>query len=230
MLTAISALEIGLRPARISFIWAPASPPSSNGSREACDAAMAATFRVLLSDSLAPQGIDVLKDYPATQFRHQDRAKPVGASGDNRALRRVDHPQRDQSYARGDRCKPRRSRVIGRAGVGVDNVDLEAATRRGIVVMNSPQGNSVTTAEHTISMMMALARHIPAANAAIQGGQWDRSKFTGVEVSNKTLGIIGLGNIGRIVADRAQRPEDESDWFRSDTHRRCRRDAPASSW
>src|SRR5208282_1001859 len=95
-------------------------------------------------------------------------------------------------------------RVIGRAGVGVDNVDLDPATRRGIVVMNSPQGNSVTTAEHTISMLMALARHIPSANAAIKAGRWDRGKFTGAEVSNKTLGIIGLGNIGRIVADRAQ--------------------------
>ncbi len=94
-------------------------------------------------------------------------------------------------------------KVIGRAGVGVDNVDLDAATRRGIVVMNSPLGNSVTTAEHAISMMMALARHIPAADAALKAGRWERSKFTGTEVCNKTLGVIGLGNIGRIVADRA---------------------------
>jgi D-3-phosphoglycerate dehydrogenase len=95
-------------------------------------------------------------------------------------------------------------KVIGRAGVGVDNVDLEAATRRGIVVMNSPHGNSVTTAEHAISMMMAMARKIPAANAALKAGKWDRSKFTGAEVCNKVLGVVGLGNIGRIVADRAQ--------------------------
>ena len=94
-------------------------------------------------------------------------------------------------------------RVIGRAGVGVDNIDLEAATRRGIVVMNSPLGNSVTTAEHAISMMMALARHIPAANAAVHEGRWERGKFIGIEVCNKTLGVIGLGNIGRIVAERA---------------------------
>src|SRR5208282_1743968 len=92
---------------------------------------------------------------------------------------------------------------IGRAGVGVDNVDLEAATRRGIVVMNSPLGNSVTTAEHAISMMMALARQIPAATAAIKAGKWERDKFMGAEVCNKTLGVVGLGNIGRIVADRA---------------------------
>src|SRR5579863_431363 len=81
--------------------------------------------------------------------------------------------------------------------------DIEAATRRGIVVMNSPTGNSITTAEHAITMMMALARHIPAANAALRAGNWDRSKFTGAEIFNKTLGVVGLGNIGRIVADRA---------------------------
>jgi D-3-phosphoglycerate dehydrogenase len=94
-------------------------------------------------------------------------------------------------------------RVIGRAGVGVDNVDLEAATRRGIVVMNSPSGNSVTTAEHAISMMMALARHIPAADASTKSGKWEREKFIGTEVRGKTLGVLGLGNIGRIVADLA---------------------------
>src|SRR6202034_3252488 len=86
-------------------------------------------------------------------------------------------------------------RVIGRAGVGVDNVDLNAATRRGIVVMNSPLGNSITTAEHTITMMMAMARHIPAANAALRAGKWERGKFTGVEMCSKTLGVIGLGDI-----------------------------------
>jgi len=94
-------------------------------------------------------------------------------------------------------------KVIGRAGVGVDNVDLDAATRRGIVVMNSPSGNSVTTAEHAISMMMALARHIPAADASTKCGRWEREKFLGTEVCRKTLGVVGLGNIGRIVADRA---------------------------
>src|SRR5579863_4579256 len=81
--------------------------------------------------------------------------------------------------------------------------DIEAATRRGIVVMNSPTGNSVTTAEHAITMMMALARHIPAADAALRAGKWDRTKFTGAEICGKTLGVVGLGNIGRIVADRA---------------------------
>src|SRR5947199_409183 len=89
------------------------------------------------------------------------------------------------------------------AGVGVDNIDVAAATRRGIIVMNTPGGNTVSTAEHTITMMMALARHIPFANASLQGGQWDRGKFVGVQLAGKTLGIAGLGRVGREVARRA---------------------------
>src|SRR5207244_6978996 len=95
-------------------------------------------------------------------------------------------------------------RVIGRAGIGVDNIDVAAASERGIVVMNTPYGNSITAAEHTIAMMFALARQIPAADRSTQAGKWQKSRFMGVELSGKTLGIIGLGNIGAIVADRAQ--------------------------
>ena len=95
-------------------------------------------------------------------------------------------------------------KVIGRAGIGVDNVDIPVATERGIIVMNTPFGNSVTTAEHTISMMMALARSIPQANESTHAGKWEKSKFMGVELYNKTLGVIGCGNIGAIVIDRAQ--------------------------
>ncbi len=94
-------------------------------------------------------------------------------------------------------------KVIGRAGIGVDNIDQETATRQGIVVMNAPGGNTVTTAEHTLSMMMALARNIPQATASLRAGKWEKKKLTGVEISGKTLGIVGLGHIGRIVADRA---------------------------
>jgi D-3-phosphoglycerate dehydrogenase len=93
-------------------------------------------------------------------------------------------------------------RVIGRAGIGVDNIDVPAATERGIVVMNTPYGNSITAAEHTIAMMFALARQIPAADRSTQAGKWQKSRFMGVELSGKTLGIIGCGNIGAIVADR----------------------------
>src|SRR6266851_2449088 len=113
---------------------------------------MAESFRVLLSDSLSPQGVDVLKRHPQISVDIKTGLSPselAGIIGSYDALV-----------------------VIGRAGVGVDNVDIDAATRRGIVVMNSPLGNSVTTAEHTISMMMALARHIPAANAALRAGRW----------------------------------------------------------
>ena len=95
-------------------------------------------------------------------------------------------------------------KVVGRAGIGVDNVDIPAASRRGIVVMNTPFGNSMTTAEHAISMMMAVARQIPAADASTQSGKWEKSRFMGVELYNKTLGVIGCGNIGAIVAERAQ--------------------------
>ena len=95
-------------------------------------------------------------------------------------------------------------KVVGRAGIGVDNVDIKAATAKGIIVMNTPFGNSITTAEHAVSLMMALARQIPEANASTHAGKWEKSKFLGVELTAKTLGIIGCGNIGAIVADRAQ--------------------------
>jgi D-3-phosphoglycerate dehydrogenase len=94
-------------------------------------------------------------------------------------------------------------KVIGRAGIGVDNVDIPAATARGVVVMNTPFGNSITTAEHAIALMFALARELPAADASTQAGKWEKNRFMGVELTNKTLGLIGAGNIGSIVADRA---------------------------
>ncbi len=97
-----------------------------------------------------------------------------------------------------------RLKVIGRAGIGVDNIDVPKATAKGIIVMNTPFGNSITTAEHAISMMMALARQIPAADRSTQDGKWEKSKFMGVEVSGKTLGVIGCGNIGSIAASRAR--------------------------
>ncbi|NBC95053.1 MAG: phosphoglycerate dehydrogenase [Deinococcus-Thermus bacterium] len=95
-------------------------------------------------------------------------------------------------------------KVVGRAGIGVDNIDIPAATAKGVVVMNTPFGNSITTAEHAMSMMMALARQIPQANTSTHAGKWEKSKFMGVELYGKTLGLVGAGNIGSIVADRAQ--------------------------
>src|SRR5215207_7217046 len=96
-----------------------------------------------------------------------------------------------------------RLKVIGRAGIGVDNIDVAAATAKGVIVMNTSYGNSITTAEHAISLMLALARQIPAADASTQAGRWEKNRFMGVEITGKTLGIIGCGNIGSIVADRA---------------------------
>ena len=99
--------------------------------------------------------------------------------------------------------KAKSLKVIGRAGIGVDNVDIPAATARGIIVMNTPFGNSITTAEHAITLMLALARQIPEADASTRAGKWEKNKFLGVEIFGKTLGIIGCGNVGSIVADRA---------------------------
>lgn len=96
----------------------------------------------------------------------------------------------------------RRLKVVGRAGIGVDNVDIDAATRRGIVVVNTPQGNIISTAEHTLALILALARRIPAAHASLASGRWEKSKFTGVELQDKTLGIIGFGRVGTLVAQR----------------------------
>jgi len=95
-------------------------------------------------------------------------------------------------------------RVIGRAGVGVDNIDVPAATERGIVVMNAPDGNTITTAEHTIALLIALARRVPQANSSLKSGKWDRKSFIGVELQGKTLGVVGMGRIGRTVAARAR--------------------------
>src|SRR5262252_2414159 len=94
-------------------------------------------------------------------------------------------------------------KVVGRAGIGVDNIDVPAATQRGVVVMNTPHGNSITTAEHAIAMMFALARQIPAADKSTQAGKWEKSRFMGVELTGKTLGVVGCGNVGSLVAERA---------------------------
>ena len=96
-----------------------------------------------------------------------------------------------------------RLKVIARAGIGVDNVDIPAASKKGVIVMNTPFGNSITTAEHAIAMMFAVARQLPEANASTHAGKWEKARFMGVELYNKTLGVIGAGNIGGIVCDRA---------------------------
>ena len=160
------------------------------------------SYRVLVSDKLAPEGLERLRAESGIEV--EDRPglpaeELLGCIGDYDALIvRSGTKVTDEVIQAGERLK-----VVGRAGIGVDNVDVAAATRRGIVVMNTPGGNNVTTAEHAISMMLACARLIPAADASLRAGNWERSRFTGIEVTGKTLGVIGLGNIGRVVADRA---------------------------
>src|SRR5215207_5772073 len=92
--------------------------------------------------------------------------------------------------------------VVGRAGIGLDNVDVEAATERGVMVVNAPQSNVVSAAEHTMALLLAQARNVPQAHAALRAGRWERSRWEGVELADKTLGIVGLGRIGKLVADR----------------------------
>ncbi len=158
--------------------------------------------KVLISDSMGPQAAQIFRDRGLdvdvkTKMSAGELAASIG-SYDGLAIRSATKVT-PEIVAAADRLK-----VIGRAGIGVDNVDLAAATARGIVVMNTPFGNSITTAEHAMAMMMALARQIPQANASTHAGKWEKSRFMGVEIAGKTLGIIGCGNIGSIAADRAQ--------------------------
>jgi D-3-phosphoglycerate dehydrogenase len=159
-------------------------------------------YRVLLSDSLGPEGLARLRE----QAEFDVDARPGLSKDELCAIIRDYHALVVRSgtkvtadvIARADQL-----RVIGRAGIGVDNVDVDAATKRGIVVMNTPGGSNVTTAEHAIALLLALARNIPQAAAAVRAGEWPRSRWLGTEVCNKVLGIVGLGNIGAIVAERA---------------------------
>lgn len=159
--------------------------------------------RVLISDSLSPTAVEIFKsrgiDVTFEPGLGKDKDKLLSMIGDYDGLAiRSATKATEKLIAAADNLK-----VIGRAGIGVDNVDIPAATSRGIIVMNTPFGNSITTAEHAISMMLACARQIPAADSSTQAGKWEKSKFMGVEVTGKTLGLIGCGNIGSIVADRA---------------------------
>ena len=118
--------------------------------------------------------------------------------------RRADRPKRRAGDRRGVLKQAPKLRVIGRAGVGVDNVDLPAATAAGVLVMNTPGGNAVSVAEHTIALMLSMARSIPQASASTKAGKWEKKRFLGSELRGKTLGIIGLGSIGREVVKRAR--------------------------
>ena len=157
-------------------------------------------MKILVSDPLSSEGLDILKEHFTVEVS-------TGLSEDELVEKIKDF---DALVIRsGTKVTQRvieaadKLKMIGRAGVGIDNVDVEAATKKGIIVANSPEGNMISAAEHTIGMMMAMSRNIPQANASLKSGEWKRSKFTGVEVKGKTLGIIGLGRIGSEVAKRA---------------------------
>src|SRR5258705_9979003 len=164
-------------------------------------AAIKPTPHVLIADELSPRALEIFRERGvAADFR--PGLPPAELEGtiadyDGLAVRSA------TKVTAALLAKARRLKVVGRAGIGVDNIDVAAATQRGIVVMNTPHGNSITTAEHAIAMMMALARQIPAADRSTQAGKWEKSRFLGVELTGKTLGIVGCGNIGSIVAERA---------------------------
>jgi D-3-phosphoglycerate dehydrogenase len=157
--------------------------------------------RVLIADQLSPAAVEIFRqrgvDADVKVGLSKDELIAIIGDYDGLAVRSATKATKEVIAA------ARRLKVIGRAGIGVDNVDIPAATAAGIVVMNTPFGNSITTAEHAIAMMFALARQLPAADLSTQAGKWEKNRFMGVELYAKTLGLIGAGNIGSIVADRA---------------------------
>jgi D-3-phosphoglycerate dehydrogenase len=159
-------------------------------------------MKVLISDSMSEKAVEIFKKTKGIEVDVITGLKPEGLKEiigkyDGIAIRSATKMTPDIIEAATN------LKVIGRAGTGVDNVDVPSASKRGIVVMNTPGGNTITTAEHAVSMMLSISRFIPQATASIREGKWEKKKFMGKEVFNKTLGVIGLGNIGRVVADRA---------------------------
>jgi D-3-phosphoglycerate dehydrogenase len=160
-------------------------------------------YKILVSDPLAPVGLDLLRQAPDLTFEapgKMARADVLARIGEADALIVRSETQVDAELLGAAKCL----RVVGRAGVGVDNIDVSAATARGVIVMNTPGANAMATAEHTMAMMLALCRKLPQADASLRRGEWNRSKFQGVQLYQKTLGVLGFGRIGRLVAQRAQ--------------------------
>jgi D-3-phosphoglycerate dehydrogenase len=158
-------------------------------------------MKVLIADELSEEGIKILRPHAEVDIKTGLKPEELIATiGDYDAL-----VVRSQTKVTADIIKAgKKLQVIARAGVGVDNVDVDEATQHGIIVVNAPTGNTISAAEHTIALMLALARNIPQANTVLRGGEWKRSAFMGTEVRNKTLGILGLGNVGSEVAKRAR--------------------------
>ncbi len=164
---------------------------------------MSKKFRVLISDDMSPRAAEVLAQSDRIEVDVRtgmtpDELKAIIGDYDGLLVRSATKVRAEIIEA-ADNLK-----VIGRAGIGVDNIDIPAASARGILVENAPTGNSITTAEHALCLLLSLARHIPQATASMKAGKWQKKQFKGRELFEKTLGIVGLGNIGRILADRAQ--------------------------
>ena len=157
--------------------------------------------RILVADPIAPEGVELLRSRAQVDVKHAlSPGELVEILGEYEAL-----VVRSETKVTAEVIRSGKSlRVIARAGIGVDNIDLDAATSAGIAVVNAPTGNTVAAAEHTLALMLALSRNIPAAHQSLKEGQWQRSDFIGIEVHNKTLGIAGLGRVGSEVARRAQ--------------------------
>ena len=159
------------------------------------------TKKILITDPLSPAGIDVLKDagLEVVEILDQDAQKmdEVLPEVEGWIIRSGTRIGVDEL------AKATSLKAIGRAGVGVDNIDIGAATSHGVVVMNTPGGNTISAAEHTIALMMSLARNIPAGDSSMKAGRWDRKALVGTELNGKTLGLVGLGRIGQEVGRRA---------------------------
>ena len=158
-------------------------------------------MKILIADPIAEEGIELLRQHGQVDIKLKPKPKELKAMiADYDALIvRSETQVSAEIIESGEKLK-----VVGRAGVGVDNIDVEAATRKGIVVVNAPTGNTISAAEHTIALILALARNVPQANSQLRSGKWQRGELVGSELKNKTLGVIGLGNVGSEVAKRAQ--------------------------
>ena len=157
--------------------------------------------KVLISDALSPAAVKIFQERGVEVDQRNglkpEELKEIIGQYDGLAIRSNTKVTKEMLAA------ATKLKVVGRAGIGVDNVDVPAATQRGVIVMNTPFGNSITTAEHAIALLFAVARQLPAASVSTHAGKWEKNKFMGVELYGKTLGVIGCGNIGAIVADRA---------------------------
>ena len=157
--------------------------------------------RVLIADDLSPRATEILTQagFDVTVRVGLKKGELLAVIGqfDGLAVRSATQVTAEVLEAAA------KLQIVGRAGIGVDNIDVQAASRRGVIVMNTPGGNAITTAEHALALMMSLARKIPAATASVKAGKWEKKRFQGTELAGKALGVVGLGNIGRIVADRA---------------------------